>query len=121
MKKFVLATVGIFFALSMFAKDIQELVLTTNPPMSCQNCENKIKKGDVRFVKGVKKIETSLKDQRVTIEYDADQTNPEQIENAFHKIGYQVEVINCDGESATSCATDQSEAAAGACCGSKCE
>ena len=93
MKKIVLTAMGIALAFSMYAKDIQELIVTTTPPMSCQNCENKIK-GNLRFEKGVKKIETNLADQRVTIEYDADKTNPEQIENAFHKIGYNVEVLN---------------------------
>lgn len=94
MKKFVLAGLGILFAISCYAKDIQQLVVTTNPPLSCQNCENKIKKGDLRFVKGVKKIETSIPDQRVVVEYDADQTNPAQLEETFHKIGYEIEVIN---------------------------
>ena len=94
MKKIIISATLAVFSLSAFAKDIQELVVTTTPPMTCQNCENRIKKGDLRFLKGVKKIETNLAEQRVTVEYDADVTNPEQIENTFHKIGYNVEVIN---------------------------
>ena len=78
MKKALLATLGICLAFSMYAKDIQELVVTTTPPMSCQNCENKIKK-NLRFEKGVKKIETNIPNQRVTIEFDADKTNPSNI------------------------------------------
>lgn len=97
MKKGILAIVAVLFAFSMYAKDIQELVVTTTPPMSCQNCENKIK-GNLRFEKGIQKIETNRADQRVTIEYDAEKTNPEQIENAFQKIGYKVDVINPNGE-----------------------
>lgn len=100
MKKGLLAIMSLLFAFSIYASDIKELVVTTNPPMHCQNCENKIKKGDVRFVKGVKKIETSIPDQRVTIEYDADKTNPEQIEQAFQKMGYKIEIIDPENASA---------------------
>lgn len=114
MKKFILAAMGVVFAMSMYAKDIQELIVTTNPPMSCQNCENKIKK-NLRFEKGVKKIETNIPDQRVTIEYDADKTNPNNIEEAFHKIGYNVEVINPSAGEPQVCPETQS-ACSGACC-----
>ena len=41
------------------AKYIKTLVVTTTPPMHCRSCENKIK-GNLRFKKGVKKIETSI-------------------------------------------------------------
>lgn len=99
MKKFLILASAVCFSLSIFAKDMQELVVTTTPPMYCQNCENKIKKGNLRFEKGVKKIETNLKDQRVIIEYDADKTNPENIENAFEKIGYKVTVISPENAS----------------------
>ncbi|MCH5240447.1 MAG: heavy-metal-associated domain-containing protein [Muribaculaceae bacterium] len=115
MKKFMTIMMAMMFAFSIYAKDIQELVVTTNPPMSCQNCENKIK-GNLRFEKGVKKIETNLKDQRVTIEYDAEKTTPQQIENAFQKIGYKVEVIDENTNSPAS-----SETAVKTCCGGCCK
>ncbi|MCH5228752.1 MAG: heavy-metal-associated domain-containing protein [Muribaculaceae bacterium] len=98
MKKLLIVALTLFFSASVFAKDMQELVVTTNPPMSCQNCENKIK-GNLRFEKGVKKIETNIPEQRVVIEYDADKTTPEKIESAFQKIGYQVEVISSEDKS----------------------
>ncbi|MCH5230311.1 MAG: heavy-metal-associated domain-containing protein [Muribaculaceae bacterium] len=113
MKKGIIAIMAIFFAFSVYAKDIQELVVTTNPPMSCQNCENKIK-GNLRFEKGVKKIETNLADQKVTIEYDADKTTPANIESAFEKIGYQVKVLNQENEQPNACT---SSPAAKTCCG----
>lgn len=80
-------------AVTAGAKNIQRLVLTTEPPMHCQNCENRIK-SNVRFTKGVKKIETSVPDQRVTITYDADKTNPKKIADAFADIDYTVTVID---------------------------
>lgn len=99
MKKLILFSAMSLMALGLYAKDIQELVVTTNPPMACQNCENKIKK-NIRFEKGVKDIETNRADQKVTITYDADKTNPEQIEKGFEKIGYKVTVLteNNEGE-----------------------
>ena len=37
------------------------LVVTTQPQMHCQGCENKIK-SNIRFVKGTKQISTSLEE-----------------------------------------------------------
>lgn len=95
MKKTLLMILMAFCAVGIYAKDIQELIVTTTPPMSCQNCENKIK-GNLRFEKGVKNIETNLADQRVIVTYDADKTDPAKIEKAFSNIGYKVEVISED-------------------------
>ena len=60
------------------AKDIKTLVVTTTPQMHCANCENKIK-NNLRFEKGVKKIDTNVAAQTVTIEYDADKTKAEDL------------------------------------------
>jgi len=38
---------------------VDTLQVTTTPQMHCSSCENKIK-NNIRFVKGVKKIETSV-------------------------------------------------------------
>lgn len=92
MKKALILSAAIFISICAYAKDIKELVVTTTPPMSCQNCENRIK-GNLRFEKGIKKIETNLAEQRVVVEYDAEKTDPEKIEEAFHKLGYEVKEI----------------------------
>ncbi len=55
--------------------------------MSCQNCENKIK-SNLRFEKGVSKVETDLKSQKITVSYDASKTSAEAITKSFKKIGY---------------------------------
>ena len=119
MKKIGLTLLGLLLVGAAYAKDIQELVVTTTPPMSCQNCENKIK-GNLRFEKGIKKIETNIPDQRVTIEYDADKTNPEKIEDAFKKIGYKVEVIGADYQAVPTVCPETQEAATG-CSGNCCQ
>ncbi len=73
-----------------FAKDIKTLVVTTTPQMHCENCENKIK-GNLRFEKGVKKIETNIPNQTVTIDYDADKTTAAKLMEAFKKFGYEAQ------------------------------
>lgn len=118
MKKFILTFIVCLFTFSLYAKDIQELVVTTIPQMSCQNCENKIK-GNLRFEKGIKKIETNLAEQRVTIEYDAEKTDPQKIEKAFDKIGYKVEVIEEGNEPQSQPASTVQKTCSGNCCNSK--
>ena len=68
------------------------LVVTTTPAMHCEGCENKIKK-NIRFVKGTKKIETSVPNQTVTIVYDSRKTTYADYESAFKKIGYSVKKV----------------------------
>lgn len=118
MKNLICSIFVLIFTTTIYAKDIQELVVTTTPPMSCQNCENKIK-GNLRFEKGIKKIETNIPDQKVTVEYDADKTNPEKIEKAFEKIGYRVKVVENLPENCVQNPGCQKEQ--GTCCRSKAE
>ena len=66
------------------------LVVTTQPQMHCQNCEKKIK-SNIRFVKGTKKIETSVEDQKVTIVYDNKKAKYDDYVAAFKKIGYEIQ------------------------------
>lgn len=79
------------------AKDVKTdtLCVTTSPEMHCSGCENKIK-GNIRFVKGVKKIVPSVPDQTVTIVFDPRKTNYETIAAAFEKIGYAIQPANKD-------------------------
>lgn len=75
------------------SKDIDTLQVTTAPQMHCANCEKKIK-GNIRFVKGVKKIETSVPKQTVTIVYDSKKSNYEDFVEAFRKIGFTISQVD---------------------------
>ena len=79
------------------AKDIKTVVLKTQPEMHCANCEKKIKE-NIRFEKGIKDIRTNLDDKTVTIEYDADKTNVQNIIDGFKKINYEASEVEtkCD-------------------------
>lgn len=70
------------------AKTIKEITLTTDPPMHCASCENKIKKA-LKYEKGVKDIVTDLDSQSVTIRYDADKTDGAKLAEALRKGGYE--------------------------------
>ena len=89
MKKVLVLGAMMLTAMVALAKDIKTVVFTTNPEMHCEGCENKIK-GNLRFEKGVKNIITDLKTKTVTIEYDADKTNVQNLIKGFKKIKYEV-------------------------------
>ena len=74
-------------ALVASAKDIKTVVFTTQPQMHCANCENRVK-GNLRFEKGVKEIETSVEEQTVKVTYDAKKTSVDALLKAFEKFGY---------------------------------
>lgn len=79
-------------AMTGTAKDIKTLVVTTTPQMHCDKCEKKIQ-GNMRFERGVKRIETNVPQQTVTIQYDAEKTTPEQLLKAFPKFGYSAKTV----------------------------
>ena len=97
MKKTVWVCAMMLTAMVGLAKDIKTVVVTTQPVMHCESCENKIK-GNLRFEKGVKQIECNIDEQRVTITYDADKTKPETIIQSFEKFGYKATEIKQDKE-----------------------
>lgn len=79
-------------ALTICAKDLRTVTCTTDPQMHCAGCENRIKE-NLRFEKGVKAIETSVKDQTVKVTYDADKTNEANIIKGFSKIKYKATIV----------------------------
>lgn len=97
MKKQIIFMTMLLVSACAMAKDIKTLRVTTQPQMHCENCEKKIK-GNLRFERGVKRIETSILEQTVTITYDADKTTPEKLIQAFGKFDYEAKEINTTKE-----------------------
>lgn len=89
MKKSLIAAFMLVIVGKTFAATADTLIVTTQPQMHCANCEKKIK-SNIRFVKGTKKIETSVDDQKVTIVYDARKAKYDDFVEAFKKIGYEI-------------------------------
>lgn len=77
------------------AKDIKTVIFTTQPQMHCASCEKKIK-GNLRYEKGVKRIDTSVEQQKVTVKYDADKTSAEKLQKAFKKFGYEARQVKAN-------------------------
>lgn len=100
MRKIILSML-LATAMTASAKDLKTIIFTTTPQMHCENCENKIK-GNMKFVKGVKKIETSVDKQKVYITYDADKTTPADLQKGFTKFGYTARVTTEDEKIAPS-------------------
>ena len=95
MKKIILMMALAIASVSASAqrtKSTDTLQVTTTPQMHCANCEKKIK-SNIRFVKGVKKIETSVSGQTVTIVYEPSKSGYEDFVKAFQKIGYKIEKV----------------------------
>lgn len=98
MKKILTAAAFAMLATAAFAQTKSDtLVVSTTPQMHCQNCEKKIKT-NIRFVKGTKKIETSVPNQTVTIIYDGTKSKYEDYAVAFKKIGYDIKPASTKDE-----------------------
>lgn len=99
MRKNMMTVLLAMFAAAICAKDIKTVVFTTTPPMHCESCENKIK-GNLRFEKGVKSIETNVGEQRVTVTYNAEKTTVEKLQKGFERFGYNARVVKDEGSGA---------------------
>jgi len=92
MKRLFLLVFVMFFAVLSNAQTKKEVVFSTEPEIKCDGCVNKIK-NNIRFEKGVKAINPDLETKLVTIQYDSEKTNPENLIKAFSKIGYTATVV----------------------------
>ncbi|MGX8712059.1 MAG: heavy-metal-associated domain-containing protein [bacterium] len=79
--------------IGLSGKELRVLVLTPTPQMHCESCENKIKK-NMRFEKGVKRVETNIEKQEVTITYDPSKNTVEGLQAGMKKIGYDTKVVS---------------------------
>lgn len=103
MKKLIAtAFCALVLAGSAMAKEKSDttVVFTVNPVMTCQNCENKIKT-NLRYEKGIKDIQTSLKEQNVKVTFDTKKTNVGNLVKGFSKIGYEAKEVTGDSQQPT--------------------
>ena len=84
---------------SVYAKDLRIAVFKV-VQMECQNCEKKVV-NNMKFEKGLKKVNTDLESQTVTIIYDAEKTTVEKLKDGFKKFKYEAEFLNESKESKT--------------------
>ena len=72
------------------SRQVDTLLVTTIPEMHCSGCEERIKE-NIRFVKGVKSIQTSVPEQKVTIIYQKNKAKYEDFVKGFGRRGYEIE------------------------------
>lgn len=93
MRKFITAALCLLMTASLsFAapkKEIKTVVFDTY--LHCKDCVRKVEE-NISFEKGVKDLEVSLEEQRITVRYDASKTSEEKLEAAIRKLGYKVTV-----------------------------
>lgn len=91
-KKFVTLFAALVLSIGVaMAKDFRTVVFKVEQ-MTCQNCEKKVS-DNIRFEKGLKKFTISLKEKTVTITYDAEKTNVEQLKAGFKKFKYEAVML----------------------------
>lgn len=95
MRKVIMTLAIALMGVAVQAKDIKTVIFTTQPQMHCASCEKKIK-GNLRYEKGVKRIDTSVEQQKVTVKYDADKTSAEKLQKAFKKFGYEARQVKAN-------------------------
>ncbi|MEJ5245261.1 MAG: heavy-metal-associated domain-containing protein [Bacteroidota bacterium] len=74
-------------SLNLFAENIKDAKFSVN--MTCETCKGKIEK-TLKAEKGVVKYNTDLASKTVSVSYDADKTNEENIKKSIAKLGYTV-------------------------------
>lgn len=71
-------------------KNVCEVVFATN--MHCDKCVNKLNE-NLLFLKGVKDLKVSLKDQTIKIKYDSRKTDEKTLADAIKKLGYKADKV----------------------------
>lgn len=93
MKKFITTALVLLLAAAVLPaapkKDIRTVVFDTH--LHCEQCVKKVEE-NLSFEKGVKALEVSLKEQKITVSYDASRTTEEKLVEAIKKLGYKASV-----------------------------
>jgi len=95
----ILALIFIFaISLQSFAQkqsNIKQVNIKTSAV--CEKCKEKIE-SNLSFEKGVKNVELNIETKIVTVKYNSDKTNPDNIRKAISKLGYDADDIKSDGK-----------------------
>ena len=75
------------------SKGEQTVTIQTNGV--CQKCADKFKE-NVPYFKGVKSYTYDMKTAKLTINYDAKRTNPDQLRQEVSKLGYNADNVKAD-------------------------
>lgn len=93
MKRFISIIVILTAFVIASARDLYMVTYKVQPQMHCENCKKKIK-DQLKFEKGVRAINISIKEQTVKLTYDADKTDTQKLSESLKKIGYKTTEID---------------------------
>ena len=112
----ILLIIGMFLVTSLTAMAAEKKteVFTLDHQMSSM-CEKRIK-DNLRFEKGIEKIDVSLKSNTITITYNPSKTDTAAIIEGFKKIGFTAFVVNPECSEATAVPACCNETPQPACC-----
>ena len=89
-------TVMVLFSIPLLAsaqdknKNLQSVKFVTS--MTCEDCVNTIMSNLPRE-KGVKDVKCDLETKEVTVSYQKEKTNPEQLQRSLEKLGYTAKQV----------------------------
>jgi len=63
--------------------------------IDCENCVNKIM-SNLPQEKGIKDVKCDLKTKEVTVTYNKEKNNPEQIKRSIEKLGYNAKEVKAE-------------------------
>lgn len=121
MKKFILLALAAIITLGASAqqasKGVQTVTIQTNGV--CQKCADKFKE-NVPYFKGVKSYTYDMQTAKLTINYDAKKTNPDQLRQEISKLGYNADNVKADPAARAKlpacCQVDKKPGQAAGCC-----
>lgn len=86
MKQWLLILLALTLSIGTVNAKVNKQTVVLNVDLHCQGCCDKVMK-NIAFEKGVKDIVCDLDTKTVTVTFDADKTNLDNILKAFDKIG----------------------------------
>ena len=125
MKKLILLALVSLITLGVSAqqtktatKGVQTVTIQTNGV--CQKCADKFKE-NVPYFKGVKSYNYDMKTAKLTINYDAKKTNPDQLRQEVSKLGYNADNVKADPAARAKlpacCRVEKGKSGCGGCAG----
>ena len=125
MKKLILLALVSLITLGVSAQQSKtaskgEQTVTIQTNGVCQKCADKFKE-NVPYFKGVKSYNYDMKTAKLTINYDAKRTNPDQLRQQISKLGYNADNVKADPAARAKlpacCRVEKGKSGCGGCAG----
>ena len=125
MKKLILLALVSLITLGVSAQQSKtaskgEQTVTIQTNGVCQKCADKFKE-NVPYFKGVKSYNYDMKTAKLTINYDAKRTNPDQLRQEVSKLGYNADNVKADPAARAKlpacCRVEKGKSGCGGCAG----